>query len=937
MLTSFITVFALSAATPEVVFSGQRVQLTPLADPVVVRARSHEAIRSRLPNAHMQRIMGELTVIDGAPSVAPELIARGIASEVLAVYATTKGERLFADRHVRVRFAPSVSQAEAQRLVAQAGGSNARIKVATRNEYEALAATSAEAVDFAERLGSTRNVVWAHPDFIQHVELASAATDPLYASQYHHQILNSAAAWDVTRGSPQSIIAVLDSGTDITHPEFANKIVSPYDFLDDDADASPAGDDAHGTACSGIAAAAADNGIGIAGVCPGCSLMPVRMLDEDGHTRQGGAADAITWAVTHGARTISCSWSLSPVPSSLSDALASADAAGAILLFASGNSSAVLQSTDVAANPHVHAVGATTEYDAIAGYSNTGAELFITAPSPSIVTDISSERGYTNGAYYNNFAGTSGSTPAVAGLAGLILSQRPELTNTQVLEILSSTADKVGTVEYVDGRNDIYGAGRISSYRAMLVAANLTPCVPEQEICDNGLDEDCDGLVDTLDPQCAPADIPLGAPCTKDFQCSLRGFCLFESLGYPSGYCTSLDACGGTGSVDCPPSSVCIGEGYATGSQCHLRCEDDTGCRAGYFCRTFATGDKACVPSCETSSCLAGETCDPETKRCVHAGPSPVGGACTSRVECANNGRCLDDFSGYYSGFCVTECQDSSVCPSGSSCYVLSEGTAFCFPTCSVLWKTAVTSTRVVRTATEAATAIWDAWRTTAAATVRRAMRTVCAATTFRPELRLYRAPTRSRVRRTTAAARAPERHPSPSWRPWSSDVGASEPLERPGRRRPIAGVRHGAEDGFANVDQVLRARGPRHHFIGDGQAMAGDPRHIEGEAHQSGVTGVKQAIVRLACQAKCGHTGHRAGRRNRWDLAEQLDFAKQSGAVELGKSPLFPLRIALGDRHFAARCDVERVGRVTLAEDGVAGAERHGRHEVNEGHQGID
>ncbi|MBC7794841.1 MAG: S8 family serine peptidase [Clostridia bacterium] len=682
MVNLVFTHLLLTATSPEVVFSGQMVHLTPVADPVVIRSGDHRALVRNLPDARLSRLLDRFTVIEGAPSVARQLVRNGDAEEVLAVYETDDGHRLFADRHVRVRFDASVDALAARHVVTAAGGASPLVKNSARNEYDVLAASPEESLEVSAKLRASPGVLWSHPDFIVQVEVLAAATDPLYVSSYHHAILNSAAAWDITRGTGDSRVAVLDSGTDLSHPEFANKVVDPYDFLDNNADPDPSRNDAHGTACSGIATALADNGLGIAGVCPGCSLMPIRMLDENGFTRSGGAADAITWAIDHGARAISCSWSLSPVPDSLTDALASADSRGAIILYASGNAGTTIQDTDIAANRHVHAVGATDQYDLIASYSNTGSHLFITAPSPNVVTDISTDRGYANGAYYTSFAGTSGSTPVVAGLVGLILSVSPGLTNTEVVNILASTADQIGTDPYVVGRNDTYGAGRVSSYRALLVAANRTACPAAVEDCTNGIDDDCDALIDALDPQCAPAALSVGVPCTVDFQCSERGFCLNESLGYASGYCTA--SCGGSGAADCPGGTVCIGEGYATGSQCHASCEDDTSCRAGYWCRSFENGDKACMPSCETSGCLPSEICDSATKTCLHQGPSPLGGACNARTDCAENGRCLSDQGGFHGGFCVTECQDDGVCDNGGDCFVVGAGTAFCLPSCSL-------------------------------------------------------------------------------------------------------------------------------------------------------------------------------------------------------------------------------------------------------------
>ena len=681
----FLTHALLAAAmvSPEVVFSGKHYALTPVAEPIIVRGSA--ALRLGSDDGVATRVLDDFTIVEGARSATrliETLASQGAAAEVLAVFEMQDGTRLYADRRVRVRFSDDVDEARRRALVTAAGATIGRVVSAARNTLEVLAATAEDSLEVARLLGESPEVRWAHPDFIVRARLEFAPDDALFPQQWHHEVLNSRAAWDIGLGTPSVIIAILDSGVDATHPDLADKIVSPRDTLRQVDSAEPAANDAHGTACAGIAAASTNNGEGIAGVCPNCSILPVRLLDQNGFTRVSAGADGIRWAVDHGARILSNSWGIGPVSTELGEALDEAAAAGVVVLFASGNSGEIIPDNQVAAHPAVSAIGATNQYDLLAAYSNTGPRVFLTAPAAEVVTDIADRRGYTSGAYYASFAGTSASTPVVAGLAGLVWSANPGLSAAQVLQILRDGADRIGSQPYPDGRNDLYGAGRVNAYRAMRFAAGLAPCVPSFEQCANGADDDCDGQIDTLDPQCAPDNVPIGAACTRDFQCSIEGYCLEANLGFPGGYCSQ--GCEGTGSP-CPPGAVCVGEGFTTGSSCHVACTSNADCRGGYQCLPVAAGGsaKACLPSCVLSPCLTGEVCNAATGVCEHDGPSGIGGPCATRVDCADNGRCLPDTQGFRDGMCVTECQDDGACPDGTVCLQLGPGQAFCMPTCT--------------------------------------------------------------------------------------------------------------------------------------------------------------------------------------------------------------------------------------------------------------
>ena len=133
---------------------------------------------------------------------------------------------------------------------------------------------------------------------------ARVPSDPL-AATWTYGAVNLPAAWDVTTGSEGVVIAIVDSGVDASHPDLAGAVDAGYDFVDEDQEASD--ENGHGTAVAGIAAGRADNGLGAAGVCWRCRIMPLRVIGPDGFARWIRIANAIDYAVEHGAAVVNTS------------------------------------------------------------------------------------------------------------------------------------------------------------------------------------------------------------------------------------------------------------------------------------------------------------------------------------------------------------------------------------------------------------------------------------------------------------------------------------------------------------------------------------------------------------------------------------------------------------------------------------------------------
>ncbi len=662
-----------ASSTPRYYSATGPVSLTPAGDVVALEVVSDDKLEAAVPaepGLSVERLFGTYRLLTGArqpAALAQSLATTGVAKTLLAAYRDPSGQLLIATTKVRAAFPRGMTADEVRRRIQEVSGRDATVLRPQENLWELAAPSPQDAVEVALRLQEGRLAAWATPDFLHKKARHYAPDDTLYPNQWHHDLIGSSGAWDITLGSPAVIIAIVDSGMDLSHPDLAAKAISPRDALQGDDDPTPDGDDAHGTATAALAAAVTNNAVGVAGVCPECSLMPIRIMSETGWGAFSADADAFYWAADHGAHIISNSWgytSAMNISSSLSAAITYAaeearEGKGLLILFSSGNAYRENESYELPSHPLVLGIGATNYWDQREPYSNWGQQLDLAAPAASVSADISGSRGYASNDYTYDFGGTSASCPVVAGVAGLVFSIEPTLTRGQVQSVLTATGDQVGGVTYTDGFNHQYGYGRVNALRAVQLASGGDVCQPVTETCDNGVDDDCDALADGNDPYCAPDVTEIGASCEFDFECGAVGFCQTESRGYPDGYCTM-----GCPEGSCPDGSACV-DGFRP--RCFESCSSGTDCREGYDCMTRGD-DKVCVPSCTVLGCLAGETCNGTTGLCEHDGPVGIGGACSSNTQCSDNGRCLSGDFGMPGGYCVTSCASNDDCADGSHC-----------------------------------------------------------------------------------------------------------------------------------------------------------------------------------------------------------------------------------------------------------------------------
>ena len=328
---------------------------------------------------------------------------------------------------------------------------------------------------------------------------SAAPNDPLYGEQYGPQQVHAAQAWATSTGAG-TVIAVVDSGVDLTHEDLQGKLVAGATFIECDPSCGngdwkgPDGvgqdNDTHGTHVAGIAAAATGNGVGIAGVAPDATVMPVKVL-EDGSGSFEDIAAGIRWAADHGADVINMSLGalqgvqalvITGQETRVQDAVTYAVGKGVAVIAAAGND-AVPLCNEPAFDAGVMCVAATDKREAPAAYSSGTIKpdlMAVSAPGGSllpicgedIVSSVpagTSSAGATcgYGDNYDEYAGTSMATPHVAGVAALLAAQGRSVQN--VYDTLMSTARTPGA----DARGVYtpeYGYGIVDAEAAVAAA-----------------------------------------------------------------------------------------------------------------------------------------------------------------------------------------------------------------------------------------------------------------------------------------------------------------------------------------------------------------------------------------------------------------------------------------------------------------------------------
>jgi thermitase len=257
-------------------------------------------------------------------------------------------------------------------------------------------------------------------------------------AQWGPQAVSAPAAWDNTQGDSSTVIAIVDTGVDDTHPDLAAKIVGEYSFTGKVKDGF-----GHGTHCAGIAAAVTNDSVGVAGMCPNCKILSVKVLDDTGSGWMSDVASGITYAADHGADVISLSLGGSGRSETLRLALDYALNHNALPVCAMGNSGTTSALEPAYWGSCLSVVAADSNGNK-ASFSTYGVRADVSAPGVGILSTMPTYSTYlsTHGykPNYDALSGTSMATPMVAGIAGLVRSRNPGLTPTQTKGIILATA-----------------------------------------------------------------------------------------------------------------------------------------------------------------------------------------------------------------------------------------------------------------------------------------------------------------------------------------------------------------------------------------------------------------------------------------------------------------------------------------------------------------
>lgn len=325
-------------------------------------------------------------------------------------------------------------------------------------------------------------VAAAHPDYLRPGRVRSVSDDPWADDQSQATEVCLGGAQSYTTGTPQVVIAVIDDGFDLAHEDLDVRRISPaaWDFLDGDDDPSPGPGDDHGTSVAGIAVAAADNGVGIVGMCPDCTLLPIRRgaTDSDDIRALQHASDA-------GAHVINLSWGYPSPSAGVAAAVREASrrgrqGRGAVVVVAAGNEGIDIDdSGDLAALDGALAVAAVDSAGEALDWSNHGASIDLAAPGEHLPTLDRTDGGYAAGGYTDRLSGTSAAAPVVAGIAGLVFSIDPKADARAVEALLFAGAEQLGGGYDASGRSPTHGFGRVNALRSVVLAMEAQGQTPQ--------------------------------------------------------------------------------------------------------------------------------------------------------------------------------------------------------------------------------------------------------------------------------------------------------------------------------------------------------------------------------------------------------------------------------------------------------------------------
>jgi len=382
-----------------------------------------------------------------------------------------------------VQFARSAAPADIQTFLRATGATIVRERVHHKNQYVVRVPDARASLEIAYAWNSDPLVIWAQANCFRQAEPRMTPNDTLFYAQWHllntnqngsliHRDVSATRAWNISTGSTNVVIAVLDDGFDTNHVDLAaNCLTNGWDFVDDDSDVSPAGGANHGMFVAGVCSAVTSNGIGVAGLAVQCKLLPIRVY-EDGVVDIDWA-DSIEYAADR-ADVLNISYLVDPAPvnvAAIRYAVTSGRGGrGCVIAGAHGNVGVFRRYiNDAVTSAEILSVSGTSNYDRRSYFGDYGPSLRLVGCAGggniAIITLDRSNR-------YNtvNAQGTSFSCPLATGIAALLISENPQWSGLEVRRQIESTCDKVDAGAYpynARGWNSTYGFGRLNAWEAL--------------------------------------------------------------------------------------------------------------------------------------------------------------------------------------------------------------------------------------------------------------------------------------------------------------------------------------------------------------------------------------------------------------------------------------------------------------------------------------
>lgn len=390
-------------------------------------------------------------------------IRRGLEgkSHIQTLHHNPRDRSHYVEHEVVVRFSPRPEQKKIDALVASL---DAKIK-RDFDKFLIIKSRSLTTKQLMKKLAEHPDSVFAEPNYLL---LPNRKPNDTYYTEYQWNLplIGMEKSWDISEGSSDVIVAVVDTGVDMDHPEFAGKLVEGYNVLEDNN--KPQDDNGHGTHVSGVIAAKTNNKDGIAGMTWKSKLMPIKAIGADGSGSAVDIAQGIYWATDHGADVINLSVGNYTSSAALKEACQYAFQKNVVLVAASGNDASD-QPSYPAAYDEVLSVAAVDHRKERADFSNFGEHVDVSAPG----VDIPSTYIYSD---YASLSGTSMACPHVAALAALVRSVHPDMNNRDVMDVIRQSAVDLGP----PGHDQLYGYGMIDVSQTLRQLRPVEPAQTEQ-------------------------------------------------------------------------------------------------------------------------------------------------------------------------------------------------------------------------------------------------------------------------------------------------------------------------------------------------------------------------------------------------------------------------------------------------------------------------